>query len=394
MKRLHVDVSQSFSRFTSEGAALGNDFVKSKAIPALTPSSTGPESPYIVSSPGSLSSFEDLAEDPYYEENISSLVMQPYTKMDVNLKKYGNAPEDLTRYITCNQSYANSCGGFGNIWKCKLDSITHNGNEMPPQDVAVKVFRVPSRDSEDLEKMITKLRKEAFVWQKLENSHILPLYGTVDGFDVVPALVCPWMEKGSLHQYLKTMWCEELPPPEMHCLFLLLFQVVSGLQYLHSKGVIHGDLMPSNVLINENGKAVLADFGLSRLPADHETSFSASQNSGAIRWAAPEIIPLNTKKPNEDVDKPNKTSDIHSFGCIMMQVLSGCPPYFDMKCETVVVVAKSKRILPTRPTLPAIADDYWRYMEQCWSTNAKMRPSVDDVLDYITAEHDRQKLIS
>jgi serine/threonine protein kinase len=76
----------------------------------------------------------------------------------------------------------------------------------------------------------------------------------------------------------------------------------------------------SNVLINENGNAVLADFGLSRLLADHETSFFASHSSGAIRWAAPEIIEFGTEKPNEQVDKPNKESDIYSFGCIMMQV--------------------------------------------------------------------------
>ncbi|KAG1753105.1 kinase-like domain-containing protein [Suillus occidentalis] len=265
---------------------------------------------------------------------------------------------------------------------------------MPPQNVAVKAFRVPSRDPEDIKRLVKKLRQEVFVWQGLENSHILPLYGIAYGFDIVPALVCPWMKKGSLHHYLNKMWRKNSPPPEMQCLFLLLFQVGSGLQYLHSQDVIHGDLMPSNVLINENGNAVLADFGLSRLLADHETSFFASHSSGAIRWAAPEIIEFGTEKPNEQVDKPNKESDIYSFGCIMMQVLSGCSPYFDMKCETAVTVAKSNGVLPTRPTLPAIADDYWCYIKQCWLTHAKMRPSVDKVLDYITAEHDKQKLIS
>jgi serine/threonine protein kinase len=73
-------------------------------------------------------------------------------------------------------------------------------------------------------------------------------------------------------------------------------------------------------LIDAKGNALLADFGLSRLLADHETSFFASHSSGAIRWAAPEIIPLDTENPNEHVDKPNKESDIYSFGCIMMQV--------------------------------------------------------------------------
>jgi hypothetical protein len=68
---------------------------------------------------------------------------------------------------------------------------------------------------------VQKLRQEVFVWQGLENSHILPLYGIAYGFDIVPALVCPWMKKGSLHHYLNKMWGKNLPP-EMQCLFLLV----------------------------------------------------------------------------------------------------------------------------------------------------------------------------
>ncbi|KAG1766886.1 kinase-like domain-containing protein [Suillus placidus] len=309
--------------------------------------------------------------------------------MDVNLKKYRDEPENITRYITRTQNYPHSYGGFGNVWKCKLGSFPRNGIKMPPGNVAVKAFRVPSRNSGDMDKLIKKLRQEVFVWQQLEHSHILPLYGTADEFDIVPALVCPWMENGPLDQYLAKR--REQLPPKMHRLFLLLFQVVLGLQYLHSINIIHGDLMPSNILIDENENAVLADFGLSRLLADHETSFFASHNSGATRWAAPEIIPL---EPNELVSKPNKASDIYSFGCVMMQVLSGHSPYFDMKVESLVVIAKSKGIPPTRPKLPAIADDDWCYIQRCWSTHVVMRPSVDQVLDYIKAEHDRQKLFS
>ncbi|KAG2036677.1 kinase-like domain-containing protein [Suillus americanus] len=241
---------------------------------------------------------------------------------------------------------------------------------------------------------IQKLRQEVFVWQQLEHSHILPLYGTADDFDAVPALVCPWMENGSLHQYLETMWNKQLPP-KMHRLFLLVS--ISCLYPINTpsyQNIIHGDLMPSNVLINENGKALLSDFGLSRLLADHETSFFASHSPGAIRWAAPEIIPLDTDKLNERVSKPNKASDIYSFGCIMMQVLSGYSPYFDMKWEPLVIMAKSKGLLPTRPILPAITDVYWCYIEQCWSTDIEMRPTVDRVLDYIKAEHDRLELFS
>ncbi|KAG1738758.1 kinase-like domain-containing protein [Suillus lakei] len=394
MRLLRVSCPRSISRFISEGPTSGNSD-ESNMVPDLTTSNTDSESPCNVSPSGSLSSFkvvESLVarEDFYCEGDLLSSLTQPCQKIDVDLKKYRDEPQDLTGYITRTQNYPLSYGGFSNIWKCKLDSFSRNGITMPPRDVAVKAFRVPSRNSEDMKKLIKKLRQEVFVWQELEHSHILPLYGITDNFDSIPALVCPWMENGCLHKYLETMWHE---PPEMHRLFLLLVQVVLGLQYLHFRNIIHGDLMPLNVLIDENGNALLADFGLSRLLADHETSFFDSHGPGAIRWAAPEIIPLDPENPNEEVSKPNKASDIYSFGCIMMQVLSGLFPYFGMG-ETSVTVAKFKRILPARPTQPAIADVYWRYFEQCWSPRVETRPSVDEVVEYIKAEHDRLNVIS
>ncbi|KAG2132237.1 kinase-like domain-containing protein [Suillus cothurnatus] len=256
---------------------------------------------------------------------------------------------------------------------------------MPPRDVAVKVLRVLSRNPEDMDKLIKKLHQEVFVWQQLEHSHILPLYGTTDGFDTIPALVCPWMENGSLQQYLKTMWHKQLPP-ELCCLFSLSssksFQACGII--MHHKNIIHGDLMPSNVLIDENENALLADFSLSRLVGDHETSFFESLGPGAICWAAPEIIPLNPETPDKEVSEPNKASDIYSFGCIMMQVLSGQPPYSDIVSETCVTVAKFQHLLPTR--LPAIDDVYWCYIERCLLPCVEMRPLVDEVLEYIRAK--------
>ncbi|KAG1840315.1 kinase-like domain-containing protein [Suillus tomentosus] len=359
----------SISRFTSGSATSGNDSDESKIVPGLTASSTDSESPCIVSPSGSSFSFEDLGplvacDDPHYEGDLRSPLTQTFLKPYVDFKKYHDEPEDLTAYISRTDDFPYSCGGFGNVWKCKLTkTFLRNGTK--------------------------KLRQEVFVWRQLEHSHIVPLYGTTEKYEIIPALVCPWMKNGSLHQYLDTIRREQ-SPPELHRLFLLLLQVVLGLQYLHSKDIVHGDLMPPNVLIDENGDALLADFGLSCLLADHETSFFASHSSGAIRWAAPEIIPLDTERLDECVSKPNKASDIYSFGCIMMQVLFNCSPYFDMKTESLVIMAKSKGILPTRPASPAIADVHWRYIERCWSTQIEMRPSVDEVLDYIKGEHDIQ----
>ncbi|KAG1859315.1 kinase-like domain-containing protein [Suillus subalutaceus] len=370
-KRLRINCSLSISSFTGEGTTSSNSD-ELKRVPDLTTSSTGPESPCIVSPSGSLASFVVVAspavghEDPDCERDLPSSLTQPYLKIDVDLQKYHPQPQDLTHYIIRTENYPLSLGGFSDVWKCKLDSFPRNGIKMPPEDVAVKVLRVLSRNPKDMKQLIKKLRQEVFLWQQLKTL-------TYTAF-----------------QYLKIMWDEQFSP-EMHRLFRLLSQVVLGLQYLHFSNIIHGDLMPFNVLIDENENALLADFGLSRLLGDHETSFFDSHGPGAIRWAAPEITPLDPEKPDEEISKPNKPSDIYSFGCIMMQVLSGQSPYFDIS-ETCIPVAKFKGTPPTRP--PGIADVHWCYIERCLSLDVDTRPLVDEVLEYIKAECDRQKLAS
>ncbi|KAG2361641.1 kinase-like domain-containing protein [Suillus spraguei] len=318
---------------------------------------------------------------------------QPCLKSDVDFTKYHDVePLNLTNCIVRTQGFVHSYGGFSDVWKCKLIP-PQDGVNISPQDVpvAVKAFRMMSSDSEseDMKKVIKKLRQEVFVWQTLEHSHILPLYGIADGFSPIPALVCPWMENGTLQQYLKKIWHNQLSP-KLDRLFLLLFQVVLGLKYLHAKDIIHGDLTPVNVLINENENALLADFGLSHLLGEHETSFFKSDGPGAIRWAAPEITQLDPETPSEEVGKPNKASDIYSFGCIMMQVLSGKPPYYDKANEHLVIASKSRGIPPTRP--PGIDDAHWCYIERCLLPRDS-RPLVAEVLEYIEAEYDRHNLL-
>ncbi|KAG2073404.1 kinase-like protein [Suillus decipiens] len=393
MKPLRINclLPTSISRFTGGGATSSNTD-KPKVVLDLVTSDPDPESPYIQVSPSGSSSSWDFVAPPVAPKDLPcesdppSSPTQLHLKIVVDFNKYHNQPRDLTHYITRTEQFACGKGGSSDVWKCKWKTIPPLGIDMPSQDVAVKAFRVLSSNSDDMKKLIKKLRQEVFLWQKLKHSHIITLYGIAEDFSPIPALVCPWMENGTLQEYLKKLWKEQLSP-KMDRLFLLLFQVVLGLQYLHYKNIIHGDLTPMNVLIDKNENALLADFGLSRLLGDHETSFFKSHGPGAIRWAAPEII-LNLEMPGQEVGKPNEASDIYSFGCIMMQVLSAKLPYYDIANECLVIVAKSRGILPTRP--PAIDNVYWCYIERCFSP-CDSRPLVAEVLEYIEAEYERQK---
>jgi len=88
--------------------------------------------------------------------------------------------------------------------------------------------------------------------------------------------------------------------------------------------------LQSNVLIKDNGKACLSDFGLSRIFMETTgSSYLTSTVRGSVRWAAPELFEIDEEQQGEPVHVlPNPQSDIYSFGSTMLQVrvVRGVPP--------------------------------------------------------------------
>lgn len=92
----------------------------------------------------------------------------------------------------------------------------------------------------------------------------------------------------------------------------LVYQILRGLKYIHSAGILHRDLKPSNIAVNEDCELRILDFGLARLTDEEMTGYVAT------RWyRAPEIM-LNWMHYNQTVD-------IWSVGCIMAEMLTGRP---------------------------------------------------------------------
>ncbi|CAE6413598.1 unnamed protein product [Rhizoctonia solani] len=163
-------------------------------------------------------------------------------------------------------------GGFGDIYLGKLE----NG-----KPVAVKVARYLTNSMRS-RKQIKNTTKELHTWARCQHPNILPLLGIVEFQDQI-AMVSPWMDNGDLRTYLLGN------PKADRC--QLCYDICEGLVYLHNMNIIHGDLKGGNVLISDNGEAMLNDFGNS-LIEDNAMRFTATTRDTACssRWAAPEIL--------------------------------------------------------------------------------------------------------
>lgn len=274
------------------------------------------------------------------------------------------------------QKFPQYTGGYGDVWKC----VWSNSSSSPSVTVAVKVVRVPN--SSLLAKIARGIRREAYVWANLKDDHVLSLHGITNGFGELPAFVSSWMEKGSLDNYLdQSTLLSTSKKLDMSR------QIASGLKYLHERGIVHGDLAPTNILVNSDDKLCLTDFGLSMILAESGNPTFNSCHPGNVRWMAPEMVtaPPDIEQLEEEPTKPTMPADIYSHGCIVLQLLSGRQPYSHLRAALHVVAAVLGGRQPFRH-LTDVDEGHREYWLKCLSTNFNARPKVQEIVAFIEAE--------
>ncbi|KXN84892.1 Cytokinesis protein sepH [Leucoagaricus sp. SymC.cos] len=182
--------------------------------------------------------------------------------------------------------------------------------------------------------VLTPWIKELILWAHSSHPNVLLFYGVfLEGPIESPqtCLVSPFMKNGNLHDYSPNLPQKSRLP--------LIADVVNGLHYLHDLGVVHGDLKGQNILISDEGRGLITDFGSSHITT--ATIVSSSLSATTLRFAAPEMI-LGNKKPSKEFD-------IWSVGCLCYAVLSRKLPYHECKMEVQIIAALSRKEPPTRP---------------------------------------------
>ncbi|KAJ7587317.1 kinase-like domain-containing protein, partial [Mycena floridula] len=222
--------------------------------------------------------------------------------------------------------------------------------------------------------------KEALIWRQLKHPNILPFWGiSKTVFPDKLCLVAPWMEAGNIISYL-----EAYPTADRKS---LLLQVASGLVYLHERQpvVVHGDIRGANILINSQGHAFLADFGLAILADSFAAMTSSSSNNarGNVRWSPPEV--LNPSQFGGGYLRKKPTVDVYFFAGLCYEVYTGLIPYHaqrsDFEISMDVLAGKRPLRPPASITKADLSEALWRTMEKCWAQTPSERPTMHDVVN-------------
>ncbi|PBK97927.1 kinase-like protein [Armillaria gallica] len=246
-------------------------------------------------------------------------------------------------------------GGFADIWKGRLHDI----------QVCLKVLRI----FEPEVKAVRDFCQEALVWRQLRHPNVLTFLGVSKSlFAPRYCLISPWMDNGNIMSYLQVY-----PDHNRHT---SLVQVAEGMMYLHNlePPIVHADIRGANILVMDDLRCCLADFGLSLFAGSQTLDDSSSR--GSIRWLAPEYM-----DPNLFDGSYFTARDIYAYGCTVVEIFTGKPPFSDIKYDVGVMheVTKGKR--PSRPPLNVFPDDeLWSLVRACLATLPSDRPNAGQIL--------------
>jgi tetratricopeptide (TPR) repeat protein len=258
-------------------------------------------------------------------------------------------PEARDRY-TLTRLHAK--GGIGRVWLARDASLG--------RDVALKEL-LPDRASQPT--VWTRFLKEAQVTGQLEHPGIVPIYEVGKRpEDDAPYYTMRFVRGRTLAEavevYHRRRTQGEAGPLELRQLLGALVGVCNAVAYAHSRGVLHRDLKPQNVVLGDYGEVVLLDWGLARLldQADSDSDVAplalpaSSSDDATVQGqvlGTPAYMAPEQAEGRLDLLAP--ATDVYGLGAILYQVLTGKPPFTET--DTLKLLRRVVHDAPTRPRL-------------------------------------------
>ena len=196
--------------------------------------------------------------------------------------------------------------------------------------VALKVITKSLLDPADLEYVISRFRHEAEAVGRLTHPRIAAIYDFIETEEIA-CIVMELVNGKSLAHHLK-----EVTQYGLKDTWEIVRQILDGLAYSHGQGVIHRDLKPGNVLINDDGRIKITDFGVARI--DTSTLTVMGDIVGTPHYMAPEQFGGQEVTPR---------TDLYQVGVMLYELLTGTRPFTGNNVEIL------RRVMNERPANPS-----------------------------------------
>jgi tetratricopeptide (TPR) repeat protein len=194
-------------------------------------------------------------------------------------------------------------GGMGVVYQAKEP---HSG-----RIVALKCVLAYQGDSDHV---LARFRREAETAARLDHPNIVPIYRVGETADGFPYYTMKYAPAGSLVQARGPL--RQHPRQSVQ----LMVKVARAVHFAHEKGVLHRDLKPGNILLDDHGEPLVSDFGLARCEAVSSYLTRSLASFGTPGYIAPE-------QADGPAARLTPAADVYSLGAILFELLTGRPPF-------------------------------------------------------------------
>lgn len=236
-------------------------------------------------------------------------------------------------------------GGMANVYK----ALCHRLNRYD----AVKIMRDETAANTELRR---RFRAESQAVAMLSHPNIVSVYD-VSHNDDVEYIVMELIDGITLKQYLQKK--SVLDPAEV---LDFTIQTAKALEHAHSKGIIHRDIKPQNIMLLKDGMIKVADFGIASL--ENTIEENNGETVGSVHYIAPEQV---------RGEAPDARSDIYSLGIVMYEMLTGRLPYVGNSDVEVAVKHMNTDPVTPRDIVPSIPEELERICLKAMNSNIDER---------------------
>ena len=240
-------------------------------------------------------------------------------------------------------------GGMGVIYRAR--------QQHSRRIVAVKRILAHQVNSHET---LVRFRREAEAVASLDHPNILPIYEVSESEEGLPFFSMKYAEGGSLR-----VAAPALRARPRGCVQLMA-KVARAIDYAHGKGVLHRDLQPGNILLDENGEPMVSDFGLAKWLDQNSDLTRTLETLGTPGYIAPE----QTECPAAEL---TSAADVYSLGAILFYLLTGRPPFVGPNVLHVIHQAAATPAPRLRSLVPSLDRDLETIVARCLESDPTAR---------------------